>query len=63
MTQKELSYVEDAIGHEEAIIKVCNETSKLLEAEELISYINEEVDKHNTIKEQLLNLLEEKSNG
>ena len=62
MTQKELSYVEDAIGHEDAIIKVCSETSKILEDEELIDYINDEVNKHTTIKEQLLNLLEEKSN-
>ena len=31
MTQKELLYVEDAIGHEKNIISICNETLNCLE--------------------------------
>lgn len=62
MTQKELSYVEDAIGHEENIIKIINELLNNLEKEELISFIKNEIDKHTTIKENLMNLLEDKNN-
>ena len=39
MTQKELSYLEDAIGHEGNIIKICEETIKKLEDEELITFM------------------------
>ena len=43
MTQKELSYVEDAIGHENSIIKICQESVKMLDNDELISFLNEEI--------------------
>lgn len=58
MTQKELLYYEDAIGHETNIIKICEESIKMLENEELINFMKEEVTRHNNLKEQLMNKLE-----
>ena len=60
MTQKELLYIEDAIGHEENIISVCNETLNYLEDEALVSFLSKEVKKHMTMKEKLLKVLEDK---
>ena len=62
MTQKELSYVEDAIGHEANIIKIINLTLSNLEDEALISFMNEELTKHANMHEKLLNHLEAKTN-
>lgn len=62
MTQKELAYVEDAIGHEENIIKICNESIKYLEDKSLKEFFQNEVNIHTTMKEKLLYLLEVKSN-
>ena len=61
MTQKELAYVEDAIGHEENIIKICKESIKYLEDESLKEFFQNEVNIHTTMKEKLLYLLEVKS--
>ena len=58
MTQKELLYFEDAIGHETNIIKICEESIKMLENEDLINFMMEEVDRHTSIKNKLLNKLE-----
>ena len=46
MTQKELLYVEDAIGHDDRISNL----------------ISSEINNHETIKNNLLNMLEVKSN-
>jgi hypothetical protein len=62
MTQKELLYIEDAIGHESNIIGICNEMLDLLEDEYLCSFITKELKKHENTKEDLLNLLEVKCN-
>lgn len=62
MTQKELSYVEDAIGHEKNIISICGETINMLEDEELISFFEKEIKYHEKLKNELMDLLEEKSN-
>ena len=62
MTQKELLYLEDAIGHEGNIIKICEETINALTNESLISFMNNELNKHNNLKEKLLNVLEEHAN-
>ncbi len=62
MTQKELAYVEDAIGHEKNIIKICNESIKYLEDETLKEFLQNEVNIHTSMKEKLLNLLEAKVN-
>lgn len=62
MTQKELAYVEDAIGHEKNIISIIEETIKNLENENLIVFLNKELETHKANKEKLLNMLEVKSN-
>lgn len=63
MTQKELSYLEDAVGHEKSIIKILEESIKNLSNEELINFMTDELDIHNNLKESLMNKLEEKANG
>ena len=63
MTQKELLYVEDAIGHEQSIIKICNESINTLDDDNLISFLKNEIKLHTSIKEKLINILKEKSNG
>ena len=62
MTQKELLYVEDAIGHEQNIICILEETLNNLEDEELASFISKQINKHDNVREKLMNLLEDKSN-
>lgn len=62
MTQKELSYVEDAIGHEKNIIKIINLTISNLQDENLISFMNEELNTHTNMLEKLMNHLEAKAN-
>ena len=62
MTQKELSYVEDAVGHESTIIKILEETAMNLQDEDLVSFINSDIEAHTSIKERLMNLLEEQVN-
>ena len=62
MTQKELSYVEDAIGHEGNIIKIINEGIKNLEDENLVTFMQAELNIHTSMKEKLMNLLEAKTN-
>ena len=62
MTQKELAYVEDAIGHEKNIISIIDETINNLENEDLIDFLNDELEVHKETKEKLLNMLEVKAN-
>ncbi len=62
MTQKELLYVEDAIEHECVLVKVLEESKEKLEDQSLIEFVDSEIEKHNSIKENLMNLLEEKAN-
>lgn len=62
MTQKELLYVEDAIGHEQNIICILEDTLNNIEDDSLGSFINKQINKHDGIKEKLMKLLEDKSN-
>ena len=62
MTQKELLYVEDAVGHETSIIDILNTSLDLIDDDKLITFIEEEIEKHNDLKQELLNLLEDKVN-
>lgn len=62
MTQKELLYVEDAVGHEISIIKILNESLEFLEDDKLITFVEEEIEKHEDLKQGLLNLLEDEAN-
>ena len=61
MTQKELLYFEDAIGHEKSIISILKNTISNLQDEKLISFMNEELNKHESLQEKLTNLLEVKA--
>ena len=61
MTQKELLYVEDAIAHEQSIIKICDDMICHLKDDNLISFMKKELRKHNNMLDLLLNLLEDKT--
>ena len=63
MTQKELLYVEDAIGHESSIISILTDGINNIENEELKDFLEEKLDEHIAYKVELINLLEDKSNG
>ncbi len=62
MSQKELLYLEDAVGHEENIIAMCEESISLIDDEDIVSFLNSEIEKHNETKEKLMNILEVKAN-
>lgn len=62
MTQKELLYLEDAANHEKSIISIISETLNNLKDEKLISFMKQELEKHNKLKENLINMLEVKAN-
>ena len=63
MTQKELSYFEDAIGHVSNIIKILEESIKNVSDDKILSFMEEEMNCHNTLKETLMTKLKEKANG
>ncbi len=63
MTQKELSYVEDAIEHESTILDGLNEAVNLLTEENLKEFIQQEINKHEDTKQNLINLLEGEANA
>ena len=62
MTQKELSYFEDAIGHEKNIISIIEDALESLQDEKLITFMNEQLNLHQNMKEKLMNMLEGKAN-
>lgn len=62
MTQKELLYLEDAVGHEDNIIKIVEDMIENLSDEKLTSFMQEELNSHMSIKNELINLLEVKVN-
>lgn len=62
MTEKELLYFEDAIGHEKNIIKICDYMLENLNDEKLVSFISSEKEEHTKLKDKLLNMLEENAN-
>lgn len=62
MTQKELLYVEDAIGHENNMISIIKDTINNLSSKELINFLKEELKKHESMKKKLLNKLESLAN-
>lgn len=60
MTEKELLYLEDAVGHEKNIISICDESINMLEESNLVSFFEDEKEIHNGILSRLMNLLEGK---
>ena len=61
MTQKELAYIEDAIGHEKNITSIIEENIKASETKNIIDFLNEELKIHKNTLEKLLNMLEVKA--
>ncbi len=57
MTQKELLYVEDAVGHEQNLIKIINETINMLQDTNLKNFISGQLNVHQNIKTELMNML------
>lgn len=57
MTQKELLYVEDAVGHEQNLIKILTETINLLQNTDLKNFLSGQLKIHQDIKKELMNLL------
>ena len=62
MTQKELSYIEDAIGHETNIITICEDSIEDIEDANIVNFIDKEIKKHTKIKDKLMKVLKESSN-
>lgn len=62
MTQKELLYMEDAIGHETNLIDICTFTIDALEDKSLKTFIKAQLKKHTILKEKLTKVLEESIN-
>ena len=58
MTQKELLYLEDAIGHETNLIKIISSTINLLEDKNLISFMKKQMKKHQSLKQKLMQTME-----
>ncbi len=61
MTQKELLYVEDAIGHESSLVSILEESINFLEDEDLKVFMQKECEKHSLMKEKLIDNLKEES--
>ena len=62
MSQKELLYVEDAVGHERIIQASIEEIVNQLDDENLVDYMKEELKTHQEMEEELMNLLEDVKN-
>ena len=62
MTQKELAYFEDAVGHEKNIIKILEECINMVEDETIKQFMNDELNKHSERSNKLINYLKECSN-
>ena len=62
MTQKELDYVEDAVGHEKNLASILQQSIESLEDENLKSFMQKQLEDHKSLHEKLMNLLEDKAN-
>lgn len=62
MTQKELLYIEDAIGHESNLITICTNTIDTLTDKSLKTFMKGQLKKHEAMKQKLMKVLEEASN-
>lgn len=57
MTEKELLYIEDALGHEKIMKSCCCKTAQQLQDPALSSYVRELEQKHQELFTKFLNLL------
>lgn len=63
MTQKELLYFEDAISHEDIITKIIRDNLISIQDDNIISFMNNELNIHQNLKKDLMRVLEGKTNG
>ena len=63
MTQKELLYLEDAIGHEDSIICIIKESLNCIEDKDLITFFKNELKKHDSLRTKIINKLGDKANA
>lgn len=63
MTQKELLYVEDAIGHEQNIIKIIDFSLCNIEDDNIIKFFKKQLKEHKNMLNQLIELLGSEANG
>ena len=61
MTQKELAYIEDSIGHEKNIVKILDDNLNNIENLELKEFLENEKILHQEREKKLISFLEEKS--
>lgn len=61
MTQKELLYVEDAIGHEKSLSAILEQSIKSIQDEDLKTFLQKECEKHKTMEQKLMSTLKEES--
>ncbi len=57
MTEKELLYIEDAINHEEHILKTIEDVKDCLTDEALVKFVKKMERKHESILTMFMNLL------
>ena len=62
MTQKDLLYLEDAYTHQENLIKIWKFYTEIILDEELVEFINGQIDKLTKSKDKIMKLLEETKN-
>ena len=62
MTEKELAYFEDAVGHEGNIVKILDNSISMIEDSSIKEFMESELNKHKDRKEKLVSFLEGISN-
>ena len=62
MTQKELLYVEDSINHECNTISIIKDIIERLEDDDLVDFMEDMLESHKTMKDNLMNLMEDNIN-
>lgn len=59
MTQKELLYMEDAIGHETNLVQIASFSIENLQDKNLKTFMKGQLKKHESLKQKLMNALTE----
>ena len=62
MTQKELSYLEDAVGHESNMICILEESINLCEDDAISAFLKGELKGHKSLKDKMMSMLRGKVN-
>ena len=61
MTQKELLYAEDAVGHEKALSSILKSSITSIKDEDLKTFLQKEKEKHDAMEQKLMKTLKEAS--